>query len=102
MFFNRSPVSSRPTWPNLGAPAKPAATVEFIHTATLLHDDVVDESKQRRGRTTAKSPATSGDPVPPEISCHSADYIRHRCAGFEQMIFSGPSVTGHHDDTGNR
>ena len=30
-----------------------AATVEFIHTATLLHDDVVDDSKQRRGRTTA-------------------------------------------------
>lgn len=32
---------------------KLAATVEFIHTATLLHDDVVDESAQRRGRTTA-------------------------------------------------
>ena len=30
-----------------------AATVEFIHTATLLHDDVVDESNQRRGRPTA-------------------------------------------------
>lgn len=30
-----------------------AATVEFIHTATLLHDDVVDDSKQRRGRPTA-------------------------------------------------
>lgn len=30
-----------------------AATVEFIHTATLLHDDVVDESAQRRGRATA-------------------------------------------------
>lgn len=32
---------------------KLAATVEFIHTATLLHDDVVDESSQRRGRPTA-------------------------------------------------
>lgn len=32
---------------------KLAATVEFIHTATLLHDDVVDESARRRGRTTA-------------------------------------------------
>ncbi|MCA2012602.1 polyprenyl synthetase family protein [Cereibacter sphaeroides] len=32
---------------------KLAATVEFIHTATLLHDDVVDESAQRRGRPTA-------------------------------------------------
>lgn len=30
-----------------------AATVEFIHTATLLHDDVVDESAKRRGRPTA-------------------------------------------------
>lgn len=30
-----------------------AATVEFIHTATLLHDDVVDESSKRRGRPTA-------------------------------------------------
>jgi len=32
-----------------------AATVEFIHTATLLHDDVVDESGLRRGRETANS-----------------------------------------------
>lgn len=32
---------------------KLAATVEFIHTATLLHDDVVDESELRRGRKTA-------------------------------------------------
>jgi octaprenyl-diphosphate synthase len=32
-----------------------AAVVEFIHTATLLHDDVVDESELRRGRETANS-----------------------------------------------
>jgi octaprenyl-diphosphate synthase len=32
-----------------------AATVEFIHTATLLHDDVVDESDLRRGRQTANA-----------------------------------------------
>lgn len=32
-----------------------AATVEFIHTATLLHDDVVDESSLRRGRKTANA-----------------------------------------------
>ena len=30
-----------------------AAVVEFIHTATLLHDDVVDESQLRRGLATA-------------------------------------------------
>lgn len=32
-----------------------AAVVEFIHTATLLHDDVVDDSSLRRGRKTANS-----------------------------------------------
>lgn len=32
-----------------------AAVVEFIHTATLLHDDVVDESELRRGRRTANA-----------------------------------------------
>jgi octaprenyl-diphosphate synthase len=32
-----------------------AAVVEMIHTATLLHDDVVDESSQRRGRATANA-----------------------------------------------
>jgi octaprenyl-diphosphate synthase len=32
-----------------------AAVVEFIHTATLLHDDVVDESAKRRGRHTANA-----------------------------------------------
>ncbi|MFD2165253.1 octaprenyl diphosphate synthase [Thalassotalea euphylliae] len=32
-----------------------AAIVEFIHTATLLHDDVVDESELRRGRETANA-----------------------------------------------
>jgi octaprenyl-diphosphate synthase len=32
-----------------------AATIEYIHTATLLHDDVVDKSSTRRGRLTANS-----------------------------------------------
>ena len=32
-----------------------AAVVEFIHTSTLLHDDVVDESDMRRGRQTANA-----------------------------------------------
>ena len=31
-----------------------AAAVEFMHTATLLHDDVVDESELRRGKQTAR------------------------------------------------
>ena len=36
-----------------------AATVEFIHTATLLHDDVVDLSELRRGRATAFTSRTA-------------------------------------------
>ncbi|MBV8428909.1 MAG: polyprenyl synthetase family protein [Hyphomicrobiales bacterium] len=36
------------------AHVKLAASVEFMHTATLLHDDVVDESDLRRGRKTAR------------------------------------------------
>jgi octaprenyl-diphosphate synthase len=35
--------------------AKLAAAVEFIHTATLLHDDVIDESGLRRGKATANA-----------------------------------------------
>lgn len=34
---------------------KMAAMIEYIHTATLLHDDVVDQSKMRRGRKTANA-----------------------------------------------
>ena len=38
-----------------------AAVVEFIHTATLLHDDVVDDSAMRRGNATANE--TFGNPA---------------------------------------
>ena len=44
----------RPAGP-LDARLQLAAVVEFIHTATLLHDDVVDESALRRGRPTANA-----------------------------------------------
>src|SRR5690606_14494825 len=40
-----------------------AAVVEFIHTATLLHDDVVDESELRRGRQTANAMFGNAAPV---------------------------------------
>ena len=37
------------------SPRKLAAAVEFIHSATLLHDDVVDESSMRRGKQSARN-----------------------------------------------
>lgn len=37
----------------IAAPRKLAAAVEFIHTATLLHDDIVDGSEMRRGKVAA-------------------------------------------------
>ncbi len=40
---------------DIATAARLAAVVEFIHTATLLHDDVVDESELRRGRKTANA-----------------------------------------------
>ena len=46
----------KPAGRGIGADAHQlAAVVEFIHTATLLHDDVVDESGLRRGRKTANA-----------------------------------------------
>ena len=50
-------LAARATAPNISDPCEQqtllAAIIEFIHTATLLHDDVVDESAMRRGRETA-------------------------------------------------
>src|SRR3546814_13693818 len=40
-----------------------AACVEFIHTDTMLHDDVVDESDLRRGRDTANAPGSKEESV---------------------------------------
>jgi len=55
-----------------------AAVVEFIHTATLLHDDVVDESDLRRGRQTAN--AVFGNAA----SVLVGDYLYSRA--FEMMV----------------
>jgi len=45
--------SARVFGANGEAPNKLAAAVEFVHSATLLHDDVVDESNMRRGKASA-------------------------------------------------
>jgi len=58
-----------------------AAVVEFIHTATLLHDDVVDESDLRRGRQTAN--ALFGNAA----SVLVGDYLYSR--SFEMMVGVG-------------
>jgi octaprenyl-diphosphate synthase len=55
-----------------------AAVVEFIHTATLLHDDVVDESDLRRGRATAN--ATFGNAA----SVLVGDFLYSRA--FQMMV----------------
>jgi len=55
-----------------------AAVVEFIHTATLLHDDVVDESALRRGSSTAN--ATFGNPA----SVLVGDFLYSRA--FQMMV----------------
>ena len=55
-----------------------AAIIEFIHTATLLHDDVVDDSKMRRGRETAN--AMFGN----EASVLVGDFLYSRA--FQMMV----------------
>ena len=58
-----------------------AAVVEFIHTATLLHDDVVDESTLRRGRPTANE--SFGNPA----SVLVGDFLYSRA--FQMMVETG-------------
>ena len=58
-----------------------AAVVEFIHTATLLHDDVVDESTMRRGRSTANE--VFGNPA----SVLVGDFLYSRA--FQMMVETG-------------
>lgn len=58
-----------------------AAVVEFIHTATLLHDDVVDGSTLRRGRATANE--SFGNPA----SVLVGDFLYSRA--FQMMVDAG-------------
>ncbi|XAH26287.1 polyprenyl synthetase family protein [Xylophilus sp. GW821-FHT01B05] len=58
-----------------------AAVVEFIHTATLLHDDVVDDSTLRRGRPTANE--VFGNPA----SVLVGDFLYSRA--FQMMVDAG-------------
>ena len=58
-----------------------AAVVEMIHTATLLHDDVVDDSKLRRGHATANT--TFGN----SASVLVGDFLYSRA--FQQMVGQG-------------
>ncbi len=60
---------------------KLAAAVEFIHTATLLHDDVVDESERRRGQSSAN--ALFGN----QASVLVGDFLFSR--SFELMVEDG-------------
>ncbi len=61
-----------------GQHLKMAAVIEFIHTATLLHDDVVDESALRRGRSTANEMFGNA------ASVLVGDYLYSRA--FEMMV----------------
>jgi octaprenyl-diphosphate synthase len=66
---------------NTTRPYRLAASVEFIHTATLLHDDVVDESDQRRGQASAN--AVFGN----QASVLVGDFLFSRA--FELMVEDG-------------
>lgn len=60
---------------------KLAAIIEFLHTATLLHDDVVDESAQRRGQ------ASANDVFGNKPSVLVGDFLFSR--SFEMMVEDG-------------
>ena len=62
-------------------PVLHAAMIEFIHTSTLLHDDVVDESGLRRGRKTANAVWGNAGAV------LSGDFLYSRA--FQMMVESG-------------
>jgi octaprenyl-diphosphate synthase len=62
-------------------PAQLAAVIEFIHTATLLHDDVVDHADRRRGQKTAN--AVWGNPG----AVLSGDFLYSR--SFQMMVDVG-------------
>jgi octaprenyl-diphosphate synthase len=74
-------VASRACGSSGGRHAEAAAIIEFIHTATLLHDDVVDGSTLRRGRETANE--VWGN----EASVLVGDYVYSR--SFEMMVALG-------------
>lgn len=78
-----------------GAPqVKFAAVIEFIHTATLLHDDVVDISSLRRGRPTANAEFGNA----PSVLVGDFLYTR----AFQLMVqLANPDILGHMADTTN-
>lgn len=57
------------------------ATIELLHTATLMHDDVVDESEMRRGRPTANSRWGNG------VAVLVGDFLYTR--SFQMMVRAG-------------
>jgi len=63
-----------------------AALIEFIHTATLLHDDVVDDSSRRRGRETANE--AYGNPA----SVLVGDFLYSRAFQMMAKLDSAPVI----------
>ena len=74
-------LSARALGTKTSEPELLAATIEFIHTATLLHDDVVDESGLRRGRKTANAVWGNAGAV------LSGDFLYSRA--FQMMVDTG-------------